>query len=259
MTPTLEPMTWALATGILIGAVWPWTFAGGPVLAIPAMMAVVGLRHPRLAQGTSVLAMSAIALLGTLTHIWQRSIDWVGAVEFTIPALAGMELERVLGYGLPLHVRLIVLGCLLLLTVSFVLSLPKNPEVCAPDEPRTLGRRVPLGLVVGMVGGWLGFGGGLLVMPTLMMSGLSPMMAAGSSLVSVTSLGVANAIPYAAGGMVRWQILGAFVLGVTIGVGASTAVGRRIGYPPTLSRVVMYGLALVSLLVIGVNVHDLYT
>lgn len=259
MPPTLEPMTLALGTGILIGAAWPWIVAGGSVLAIPAIIAVVGLRHPRSAQGTSIVAMSAIALLGTVTRVRQRSIDWVGTLEFTIPALAGLELERVLGYGLLLRVRLIVLGCLLLLTVSFMLSLPKSRDSCQSGDAKARVPRIPLGFVVGILGGWLGLGGGLLVLPSLLLSGLPLMAAAGSSFVSITSLGIANAIPYAASNTIQWKILGTFLLGVLLGTGLSGIVVRKIGHPPTLSRMVMYGLALLSLLIIGVNVHGLYT
>ncbi len=259
MPTTGDPFMWALGTGVLIGAAWPWLMAGGTVLAIPALLAVIGLKHPRVALGTSLMAMSSVAFIGTTFYAWRRSIDWLGTLDFTVPALAGLELERGLGFGLPLRVRLIILGCLLLLTSAFMLSLPESEDACLPGYSRSRSLLVPWGLIVGILGGWFGLGGGLLVMPTLLLSGLPLVAAAGSSFVSITSLGIANALPYATQDYVHWTILGLFLLGVAMGMGLSVVLIRKIGYPRSLSRMATYGLVLISLLIIGVDVHGLYT
>lgn len=259
---SMEPFTMVLGSGVLIGAAWPWIAAGGSVLAIPVLMALIGFKHPRAAEGTSLVAMSAIACIGVIMVARQRTVQWIKTLEFTIPALAGLELERVWGYGLPLRIRLVVLGCLLLLTVSLMVSLPDLPESRPFRMPKGQQRReslVPKGFVVGIVGGWLGLGGGLLVMPTLLWSGLPLVVATDSAFVSVASLGMANALPYAASNTIHWKVLAVFLCGAIMGLGASLALIRKIGHPPTLTRMMMVGLAVISLLIIGVNVHSLYT
>lgn len=256
---TMEPFTMVLGAGILIGAAWPWIVAGGSVLAIPVLIAMIGLKHPRAAEGTSLVAVSVIASMGVIMGTWQRTIHWLLALEFTIPALAGLELERVLGYGLPLRIRLIVLGCLLLLTVSLMISLPDFRESWMSKDQKRMASLVPKGFVVGILGGWIGLGGGLLVMPTLLLSGVPFVAATGSAFVSIASLGMANALPYAVSNTIHWKILGAFLCGVVMGGATSLALIRKIGQPPTLSRMMMGGLAVISLIIIGVNVHSLYT
>lgn len=255
----MQPFTLALGAGILIGAAWPWIVAGGSVLAIPVLMALIGLKHPRAAEGTSLVAMTAIACIGVIMSAWQHTVRWVQTMEFTIPALAGLELERVLGYGLPLRVRLVVLGCLLLLTVSLMVSLPESRQSWMSRDQKRQASLVPKGFVVGILAGWIGLGGGLLVMPTLLFSGLPLMVATGSAFVPMASLGMANAFPYAITSAIHWKVLAIFLSGAIMGIGASLAVIRKIGHPQPLIRMMMAGLAVISVIIIGANVHGLYT
>ena len=65
---------------------------------------------------------------------------------------------------------------------------------------------VLLGLVVGCVGAYVGIGGGSIVGPTLILLGIDPHMAAGTSLAVVFFTGLSSAIAYAHKRLVDWKI-----------------------------------------------------
>ncbi len=63
-----------------------------------------------------------------------------------------------------------------------------------------------LGLVVGCIGAYVGIGGGSIISPTLILIGIDPHMAAGTSLAVVFFTGLSSAIAYARKRLVDWKI-----------------------------------------------------
>jgi hypothetical protein len=94
------------------------------------------------------------------------------------------------------------------------------------DRPIAI-RLILGGLVVGLLSGFLGIGGGFLIVPALVLgSGMTAISAVGSSLVSVGAFGLTTAMSYAAAGLVNWRVAAIFVLGGIAGglVGVNLSV-----------------------------------
>jgi len=73
---------------------------------------------------------------------------------------------------------------------------------------------VGLGLANGTRSGFVGIGGGFLIVPALMLAtGMPIMNAVSSSLVAVTAFGLTTAASYAWSGLISWGLAGLFVAG----------------------------------------------
>ncbi len=120
--------------------------------------------------------------------------------------------------------RLLVLFGGLMIVVGVLMLRPRraagNPDVKLTREslPQLLPMLAGLGLAVGILSGFFGIGGGFLIVPGLIGATAMPLInAIGSSLVSVTVLGLTTAASYAWSGLVDWRLALLFVLGGAIG------------------------------------------
>lgn len=116
-----------------------------------------------------------------------------------------------------------------------------------------------LGFLSGAMAGFFGIGGGFLILPSLIFSGLSLVAAVGNSLVSVGSLSIVNAIPYAIDHHIDWRIVAEYIVGGSLGTVVRAPWAKKIGQTRTLSWMVALILVVASLYMIGINVPDLYT
>ncbi len=84
-----------------------------------------------------------------------------------------------------------------------------------------ISRAAALGLVAGVVGGLLGVGGGIVIVPGLVLwLGVSQHIAHATSVTAIIATAGAAMIPFAVEGNVDWSAAGALFLGA--GVGAYT-------------------------------------
>ena len=86
-----------------------------------------------------------------------------------------------------------------------------------------------LGLIGGVLSGLFGIGGGLVIVPGLiLLAGMTPKQAAGTSLAALLlPVGILGAIEYWRGGHVDVRIAALLALGILIGafIGARVAIG----------------------------------
>ena len=96
-----------------------------------------------------------------------------------------------------------------------------------------------IGLAVGGLSGFFGIGGGFLIVPGLIGATAMPLInAIGSSLVSVTVLGLTTAVSYAWSGLVDWPLAGLFIAGGVLGGLGGIRLARRLAvYKHALSRI----------------------
>ena len=84
---------------------------------------------------------------------------------------------------------------------------------------------VALGLTAGVVGGMFGVGGGIIVVPGLVLwLGFSQHRASGTSVATIIASASAALIPFAIDGSVDW----AAAIAITLGAIAGAALGARI-------------------------------
>jgi uncharacterized membrane protein YfcA len=105
------------------------------------------------------------------------------------------------------------------------------------------------GAMVGVLTGFLGVGGGFLLMPALVRFAKLPMgMAMGTSLAVIAFNSLAGFLSHAGEAKIQWAMTGVFVVMAVAGVLAGGVLAKRL--PERLLKRVFGGLVLVTALVV---------
>lgn len=168
-----------LAAGLLSGLFG----VGGGTVIVPLLVLVLGMDQ-RLAAGTSLGAIVPTATVGVISYAVHDSVAWIPAVILALGAVIGAQIGTWLLPRLPLTVlRWGFVGFLGIVIVSLFLVVPSR----AADLPLTVVTvigLIVLGLITGVLAGLLGVGGGVVVVPVLMLLfGTSDLIAKGTSLL----------------------------------------------------------------------------
>lgn len=219
----------AVASGSVVGFALALVGGGGSILAVPALLYVVGIGSTHLAIGTSALAVAVNAFVNLVQHARRHTVKWPCATVFAASGILGAMLGSTLGQ--------LVDGRLLQLAFAGVMAVVGlamlRPKAAEGDPavritPRIALRLAALGIATGTASGFFGIGGGFLIVPGLMLgSGMALLNAIGSSLFAVGSFGLTTAVNYALSGLVDWQIAGWFVGGGVLGGFVGTQLAHR--------------------------------
>jgi uncharacterized membrane protein YfcA len=130
--------------------------------------------------------VGGIALSGGLQAAWQRRVDWRNVAWFGIPGIAATYAGAWLSRDVPGAVQLVIFAAVMLVAAMFMARSGSTPTRDTPDSPaaeRHPFRIVADGLLVGLMTGFVGIGGGFLIVPALVLLGGVPIhLATGTSL-----------------------------------------------------------------------------
>jgi uncharacterized membrane protein YfcA len=226
----LLAILFGLAIGVAVGTLG----GGGSVLAVPVLVYVLGEDLPD-ATTAGLAVVGAGALAGAASHALAGRVCWRHAISFTVAALPGIALGTVAGDALPDSVLLAVFALVMLAAARSIWRRagrePPDPGPAADAcPPLRLPRDALAGAAVGFLTGFLGIGGGFLIVPTLAV-GLAFTMrtAVGTSLAIITAtsaLGLAAHL--AAGRTVDVPVTVAMALACTAGAVAGAATSGRL-------------------------------
>jgi uncharacterized protein len=171
-----------LAAGFLSGLFG----VGGGVLMVPALVIVLAMGQ-RLAHGTSLAAIVPIALAGVVGYALEGEIDWA-ASAFLIVGSAGVgaRIGTHLLHVLPQRALALTFGAVLLATAARMV-LDNSDATGRPDLTVGLALAlVAVGVVAGTLAGLLGVGGGIIMVPAMvLLVGIPAAVAKGSSLAVI--------------------------------------------------------------------------
>lgn len=248
----------AVGSGGFVGFVLGLIGGGGSILAVPLLVYVVGVPSPHVAIGTSAIAVAASAAANLADHARTRAVKWPCALTFAAAGIAGAAVGAQLGKMVDGNRLLALFGALMLFIGALMLLRRHsggNPEVKLTREsmPRMLPMLVGIGLAVGLLSGFFGIGGGFLIVPGLVAATGMPLInAIGSSLVSVTALGLTTAASYALSGLVDWNLAGLFILGGALGGLGGIELARRLSTQKQMLSRVFSGIVIsVGLYILG--------
>lgn len=217
-------MPLGLALGLTVGMLG----AGGSILAVPLFVYALGLSVQE-ATTASLVVVAAAAVSAGLGHGRAGRVCWGHAAAFTAAAMPGIIAGTIAGGRVSDRVLIgafvpIMLGSAAMLWRS---AGARRQECEAPSCPPL---RLPVVLVagagIGTITGFLGVGGGFLIVPTLVVAlALSMRLAVGTSLaiIAATSL-FALAAHLGAG---RELDVGA-TIAITLGCIAGAVVGSQL-------------------------------
>ncbi len=240
----------ALAIGLALG----FLGSGGSILAVPVLIYLLG-QEEKTAIAGSLAVVGAVAAAGAVEAALRRAVAWRAAVLFAAAGLAGSTVGALLGARSAGAMQLAVFG-IVVLAAALAMALRRTPARGAPPaSPRSAAKMALDGLLVGMLTGYVGVGGGFLIVPALTLLGGLPMaLATGTSLVVIAvNAGSAFAWSLVArpqlAGTLDWPVLGAIASVGMVGSLAGRRLARRFE-DRALRRAFAVALVLLALFVL---------
>ena len=196
-----------LAAGLGVGALSGLLGVGGGIVLVPILVLLIGYRQKN-AQATSLAAITLTAVSGAVTY---GLADDVLLAPAAIVAVGGL-IGAVLGGGL-LHrmseAQVRTVFALLMVVVAVRMLWPagggSGDDVLGID-PLVLGGYLLAGLAMGVLSAMLGVGGGVILVPTfVLIFGLTPHEAQGTSLAVMVPVSLMGAWRNARHGYTDWR------------------------------------------------------
>lgn len=176
----------ALLVGVVAGFLSGLFGVGGGILVVPGLVLLTGMSQ-RLAHGTSLAAIVPIACAGVGGYVFGDSIDLPLAAFLALGTPLGVVLGSwALRVSSPRSLRV---GFAFLLLVTALRMVTAASESSAGRDPLTIGLAIALvatGLAAGALSGVMGVGGGVIIVPTLVvLFGIADPVAKGTSLLVI--------------------------------------------------------------------------
>ncbi|MFB8029398.1 MULTISPECIES: sulfite exporter TauE/SafE family protein [unclassified Streptomyces] len=178
----------ALLAGALVGLALGSLGAGGSILAVPALIHLLGF-SPAEATTASLIIVIATSLTALVAHARAGAVRWRAGLLFAAAGLLPAAAAGLLSAQLPATVLTLAFAALSALAGLRMLRRRTPPDSVAVTASGS--RAAGAGAAMGAVTGFLGVGGGFLAVPALVAALAVPMGAAvGTSLLVI----IANAL-----------------------------------------------------------------
>ena len=157
----------------------------------------------KIAFGTSLLVILPTAISGAWRHNKKKAVRWKTALVLGSSALVGAVVGATLAAHLPERIPEVGFGGLVL-AVAIWMGLGIMPKLGGEDEGlrENFGLAAACGFPIGMATGLTGLGGGLLLVPVLVLALNFPMhIAVGTSVASIILASLGGIVGYIVNGL----------------------------------------------------------
>ena len=237
--PTSGSALFGFAATILAGATMGLIGGGGSILTVPILVYLLEI-PPVLATGYSLFVVGLSALVGSVNYFKLGLVNLKAGTIFAVPAFVGVFLARkYLVTALPVEIfnlgnlvvgrDLIVMG--VFATVMILASVSMIRGGGESEQEGELQFNYPMialeGLIVGAVTGFVGAGGGFLIIPALVVLAKLPMkQAVGTSLMIIAVKSLFGFLGDLGNQSIDWGFLALFCLLSIIGIYLGTYLSR---------------------------------
>ncbi|BDV31535.1 sulfite exporter TauE/SafE family protein [Microbacterium terricola] len=183
-----------IVIGLLAGLLSGLFGVGGGTIIVPMLVLLLHFDQ-RLAVGTSLAAIVPTASVGVISYAVHGSVAWIPALILAAGAIVGAQIgtwllprisQTALRWGFVVFMVLVV--------VSLFLVVPSR-DAGIELTPLSIVGLVALGLFTGTLSGLLGVGGGVVVVPALIIVfGASDLIAKGTSLLMMIPAAVSGTV-----------------------------------------------------------------
>lgn len=230
----------AILVGISLGLIG----GGGSILTVPIISFLFGV-SATLATTYSLFIVGMAAFAGSFTYFKQNNVDLKTTFLFGIPTIVGIYLSRGIlvpylpdvifssaSFSLTKDLLIMLLFAVLMLAASLKMILSKMPSADNSSSSPAFLTIIITGLFVGLITGFVGAGGGFIIVPALITFFKLPIKKAiGTSLGIITLnsfFGFLVAIEHQP---INWTFLltfsGLAILGIVIGSWLSTFIDGK--------------------------------
>ena len=224
----------ALCIGLSLGLIG----GGGSILAVPTLVYVLGL-EAKTAIAMSLAIVGVVSLIGVIPHWQQGNVNLKTAVSFTPPAMLGAFLGARLA-AFPFVTDTLQLICFAVIMPIASYFMIRKPNVQFSDHvklslpkkhlPKYPWLAITLeGLGVGILTGFVGIGGGFVIIPALVLVGGIPMKEAiGTSLLIITFKSATGFLGYLNQVNIDWNLMLSFTTAAALGIIEGAYLTRKI-------------------------------
>jgi len=228
----------AVLVGISLGLIG----SGGSILSVPIFTYIMGV-EPVLATAYSLFAVGSSALFGGMQKARQKLVDFKKVFLFGVPTVIAVFTTR--KYIVPsipdvvfdndlftLHksVLIMLVFAVVMILASIRMIKPLKEKELEINQKLNYGAIFFQGLTIGLVAGFVGAGGGFLIIPSLLLLANTPMKKAiGTSLfiVAIQSL-IGFLGDLSSNEVIDWKLLLSFTFFSIIGVLIGNILSKKI-------------------------------
>lgn len=227
---------------VIIGISLGLIGGGGSILTVPVLVYLLGV-EPVLATAYSLFIVGITSLVGTIPKYRHGLVNLKRAIIFGIPSIGAVYVTRkFLVPIIPQHiinlgsieitkpVLIMLLFAVLMVAASY--SMIKNGEK-EYDEPQEHRFNYPMiileGTVVGILTGFVGAGGGFLIIPALVLFSKLPMkMAVGTSLLIIAAKSLIGFTGDLSHYVMDWKLLMIVTATAVAGIFIGNSISKKI-------------------------------
>ncbi|HXG94270.1 MAG TPA: sulfite exporter TauE/SafE family protein [Blastocatellia bacterium] len=169
------------AIGLSLGLIG----GGGSIITVPVLVYVIGV-EPHEAISMSLAVVGVTSLIGAAFHSRRGTVRFKTGALFGAAGIAGAFFGSRLTYLLSPAALLLAFAALMIIIAALMLIKKHGARDEARHAPFNLLKAITAGSIVGVLTGFLGVGGGFLIVPALVLfGGLAMKDAIGTSLLVI--------------------------------------------------------------------------
>ena len=227
---------------VFVGMTLGMLGSGGSILSVPILVYVMGI-EPSLATAYSLFVIGTTSLVGGIHKAKQRLVDFYKVILFGIPAVISVFVTRKMlvptipniifsteYFTLTKSILIMVVFAFVMIFASVRMIKPFKEKIVTDNEKLNYYKIVVLGICIGLISGFVGAGGGFLIVPTLLFFAKTPMkMAVGTSLFIVAAqslIGFTGDIMSEQ--IIDWELLRFFTLASILGIFIGNFISKKV-------------------------------
>lgn len=185
---------------VFVGTTLGMLGSGGSILSVPILVYVMGI-EPTLATAYSLFVIGTTSLVGGIHKAKQKLVDFKKVVLFGIPSVITVFITRKIvvpripdvifsngNFTLNKSILIMIVFAIVMIVASVGMIKPSKKITFNDGKKLDYYKIAALGILIGLISGFVGAGGGFLIIPALLFFAKTPMrMAVGTSLFIVAS------------------------------------------------------------------------
>ena len=215
----------ALLLAVLIGLSLGMLGSGGSIITLPVLVYVAGI-PAHTAVGMSLVIVGTTAAIGSYLQSRGGGLDRRAAAIFAVTGMAGAYAGARLTWLLTGGALMAVFAALMLLAGWRMLG---GPAPGAEVKPCSIPRCAMVGVVLGVLTGFLGIGGGFLIVPALVLvAGIDMKRAVPTSLAIIAFNAAGGVVGQLRHVSIDWGLTAAFLGFAVAGMLGGSRVTKRV-------------------------------
>jgi len=228
----------AVFVGVTLGLIG----SGGSILSVPILVYVMHVA-PTLATAYSLFTVGTTALVGGFQKAKQQLVDYKKVILFGVPTVITVFITRKIlvplipdtiyithDFLIRKEVLIMIVFAIVMIFASLRMIKPLKNTIINDDSKLNYFRIIIQGIFIGLVAGFVGAGGGFLIIPALVFMAKTPMkMAIGTSLFIIAIQSLIGFLGDINGEqLIDWKLLFIFTSLSIVGIFIGSALSKKI-------------------------------